>query len=723
MNAKRHTRRQSSEPMTGGRRAYGSLSLHLLVMAVLLTVTFAPQPLLAGPLPPVTEADGRLGTCYAFYTGPQGDRTPQAYNAGSRWDRFDFRWSAMSGDVQGALNFAPHEEIVTRDLNNGLSIVGILGSTALWAADCSGVTSVEAQQSPARLSGQPTAGILWDATWQHACPPQNLYSDWDSANNYWAAYVHEVVGHFKGQVDVWEIWNEQDSEDTDGTHYYWKGTAQEYAQLLKVSYLAAKDANPDAVILFGGLAYWGRPTFYTDVLDTLAADPDSAAHNGYFDVMSLHLYTNVYHMHDVSKQVMQAVTSRVGSHPLWLTETGVRIWDEDTRPPDTPIWPPYYTATAEEASWQMIQAYANARAAGVEKFFYFRLHDDYSNIKQIYGLTRDDYTLRPAYTAYQIAARYLRGENQITGPFAFGTTGRRVTFWGTPYGKIDVLWNSSPTTTAYTYPAILPTATVLNHRGETQTVTAVNGAFNLTLSGATSNNHPEGEYIIGGPPVLLIQADTVPPISGLRPFPQVTASSTFTLSWDVEDVGSGYWYEEVERAAGPTGPWTRIAGLSQTQGVTQTQVSILSNGTWYFRSRARDRAGNWEAWPLSAELSTTVASTQTVTLSVTAFSDLNGNDSKETEEPWVEDATLLWKGPTGTPLLDAVGGPWEITQEVLTGPHSLYLSHSDHLPQSLTFQVESGAVPQVVTYTVGLRLIRARVYLPTVLRSSSGAVN
>ena len=51
MNTKRHTRRQSSEPMTGGRRAYGSLSVHLLVMAVLLTVTFAPQPLLAGPLP------------------------------------------------------------------------------------------------------------------------------------------------------------------------------------------------------------------------------------------------------------------------------------------------------------------------------------------------------------------------------------------------------------------------------------------------------------------------------------------------------------------------------------------------------------------------------------------------------------------------------------------------------------------------------------------------
>jgi hypothetical protein len=92
----------------------------------------------------------------------------------------------MRGAVEGVLNFGPHEEIVTRDLNNGLSIVGILGSTALWAADCSGVTSVEAQQSPARLSGQPTAGILWDATWHHASPPQTLDKRLESADNNWA---------------------------------------------------------------------------------------------------------------------------------------------------------------------------------------------------------------------------------------------------------------------------------------------------------------------------------------------------------------------------------------------------------------------------------------------------------------------------------------------------------------------------------------------------------
>jgi hypothetical protein len=52
----------------------------------------------------------------------------------------------------------------------------------------------------------------------------------------------------------------------------------------------------------------------------LATDPQTLANNSYFDVMSLHLYSNVYHNHDIAGQMTQEVQDRVGWHPLWLTK-------------------------------------------------------------------------------------------------------------------------------------------------------------------------------------------------------------------------------------------------------------------------------------------------------------------------------------------------------------------------------------------------------------------
>ncbi len=637
------------------------------------------------PLPPVTEADGRLGICFAHYE----EFTGLAYDAGARWDRFDFRWWDIE-DQSGYFDYGPHEQAVTRVLNEGRDVLGILGSTPWWYADCP-PASANADIRP-----------LWDDP-KNGCSPDNLDLAWNDPDNYWGNYVWNVVNHFKDKVDTWEIWNNPDME------WYWKGTPEQFARLLKVAYLAAKDANPDATILFGGLNYWEDPTFYTAVLDALAADPDSAANNAFFDVMALHTFADVRHAHDVAAEVKQAVNDRVGEHPLWITEAGVKIWTEDygSRVP--------LSATPDEAAAYVIQAYAGARAAGAERVFLYRLHDAYNinDNPDRYGLVEDDGDLRLAYLATQVAARYLRDESQITGPF--GADVRRVTFWDTPYGRIDVLWNTTSAPITQTHPAYLPTATLVSHLGATSTITAESGGFALNLAAATAN-YGNGDTFIGGPPVLVIQQAESPPTSTLNALPVPAPSNPLTVTWTVTDTGAGYWYEEIAYSDAPTGTWTTAAGWPDTQGVTQTQVALPGSGTWYLRARARNNLGAWETWPVTAEVSTTLVP-RTVALTATAFSDVDGDGLQSgIDEVTLDNVTMRWADNGGTVITETVTQTWALTWTVDLGTYHLIFDHADHLPGQTSFEVRWGSAPLVVTHTQPLRPIVARIYLPLVLR-------
>lgn len=674
-----------------------SLLLAGLLLALTASTGWAAGPVT--PLPPVTEADGRLGTCFSFYTDIPG-RTEQAYAAGSRWDRLDFRWDVIEA-TRGAFTFGPHEQVVAYDAAQGLSVVGILWATPGWAG-C-GLSAQRAQSAPAAPGGYPRAP--WQLAEPEARVPCNLNLVWDHPDNDWGAYVYQVVSHFKALgVHTWELWNEPDNSG------FWAGTAQEYARLLKVGYLAAKAADPTATVLMGGHhIYWYSPNFYELVLGALQSDPDSAANHGFFDVMSFHLYSNANAAYDISRQVSAAVTAHVGAHPLWLTETGVPIWDEV-------IGTPYpYAATAEEAAAYVIQAYASARAAGVEKFFFFRLHDDQSHMNEQFGLTRDDGSPRPAYVAYQVAARYLRGENQVTGPLDTGG-GRRVTFWGTPYGRVDVLWNTTTAPVTYTRSAVLPTATLINIQGQTQTLTATDGVYRITLPAATRS---VSTTTIGGAPFLLLQTDTEPPTSTLSPFPTYLNATTLTLTWAVTDTLSGYWYEELQRAPSPTGTWTTIAGFGQTTGQTAITTTLPNSGPWYFRARARDNVGNWETWPDAPELSIGGTElTRTVYLSITAFSDTNLNGLWEADEPAPVTATFSLATAAGQLVTQTLGAGWQLTQTLVVGQYNLTVSQADHLPTELPLEVPAGDGLHSITATVGLRPIRGHLYLPLTLRAT-----
>ncbi|TFG72656.1 MAG: hypothetical protein E4H27_02225 [Anaerolineales bacterium] len=657
------------------------------------------------PLPDVTEADSRLGTAYTFYTSSGQPLPPYAYRAGSRWDRFDFSWNKIE-DVQGIFNFPPYDLIVDLDRANGIDVIGILGSSAKWATvNCS---VVNAEQDQGNLNAAPTGPLaVHDNVGWRACPPVNLDLPWDHKDNYWGNFVYTTVSHFKDKVHVWEIWNEPDWDA------FWTGTPAQYAQLLKVAYQAVKAADHDAVVLMGGLAYWFEPNFYSEVFDQLMVMDPFGIDTYYFDTLSLHLYSDVYNISLVTQGIKNKMASSVGLHPIWLTEVGVPLWDERPNYPNTRY---DNAATIHEAASFVIQSYAESRAVGIDKYIFFRMHDE--AMGEAFGLMRNDRSLRPAYVAYQVTARYLQGENQISGPFTNDGV-RRITYWGTPRGRIDVIWNiAGGDPVDYAHPAVLPSATLVDVRGVTQTLTAVNGVYTLSLEAATANTGVAGKYIIGGSPLLLIQTDTVLPQSALHPLPATTYGSVVTLTWDISDAHSGAWFFEVDRANSLTGPWINILSWNETKnGITQTATLAPDAGVWYFRSRARDNVGNWEEWPAGPEVTTTVNLSRTLALSVTTFMDANSNNFKDPGEvPPTQITTMALMSAAGETIAQTTGNQWFYQGTVPEGDYILQIKSVGLLPDTVHLSIRAGADIWAVASERGLKPVTDQVYTPLLLR-------
>ena len=703
-------------------------------LALLLSTSLAVAEMtFVSPLPPVEETDGRAGACYSYYPDPKTEEgrpfIQPALDAGSRWDRFDFIWSNLEPENDswddGILDAY---DTLVEDLNNaGMeNIVGILLWTPDWAAEpaAGSLGALSFDQRPfGWYAPTPRAALSLQAVSAASSPPQGLYLPWDDPNNYWGRFVRQIVSRYSVRgVKNWEMWNEPEWT------YFWTGSSTDYAQLLKVGYQATKDACPDCTVLFGGLHYWANTSYYRWVLGQINNDPDAPQNNYFFDVMSVHLYSRSSSVYDEVNNIRSGMTTyNVGDHPIWLTETGVPVWDDGSVDPDPSEYD--YAATQDEAAAYLIQSYANAWAAGVERYFFFRTHD--SDMSEYFGLIRNDHSLRPAYVAYQVANTYLISPTLVTRE----TTGShiRVTLWGTPHGRASVLWNASPDPGDYTLPAAVETATLVNRLGVTQTVSAVGGSYTLSLAGATANlDSNSDDYIIGGDPLILIESETPnePPTSTVHSLPAITYYSTFTVTWEGHDNESGVWLYDVQVRDGAGGEW---GDLQQSTTATSTQFTGQHGHTYYFRSRAMDQVGNRSDWPEDPQAYTELHLASTLHLSIeTFFADENRDDVwnkpiTETDEITLTQVTLRLLDEDDVDVVTPiVGSTAEFTTTIYAGQAYRLLATSTergsaeqevHHERALSFTWAEGQ--QVYTETrEALGLWRTeRVYLPLTMRN------
>jgi hypothetical protein len=317
--------------------------------------------------------DHRFGVVEAY------ENPAAASVLGAGWERITFRWSEIqpNGPDEWTLGSIT-DAALGGELARGREVVGLLITTPEWATDV----------------GR-GAGV-----------PQGLYLSIDDPNNHWANFVRTIVGQYANRIDHWIIWNEPDIPSSQ--HMSWGGSIPDFVQLMRVSYLVAKQTNPQAVVHLAAVTHWWDEHWFGRYLDALVADAEAAGNSYYFDVASLHIYFQPETVYDITAHYYREMHNRGIAKPIWIVET-------NAAPSQDPAWPvpdAQFSVTLDQQASYMLQTMALGIAAGAQRIGVFKMADteaDRSANPEPFGLVRKDGSRRPAFTAYQVATNYLSG--------------------------------------------------------------------------------------------------------------------------------------------------------------------------------------------------------------------------------------------------------------------------------------------------------------------------
>jgi hypothetical protein len=411
----------------------------------------------------------------------------RATEMGVQFGRILFDWSAIQRHGPDDWSFGwSSEDMARRERDAGRPIIGQFISTPSWASGTSDPKS----------------------------PPLGLGLSPSDPKNLWASWVSSVVGRFEGLIDTWVMWNEPDVWSDENHARQWTGSLEQYYQLLKVGYLAAKSANPRARVLLAGMTYWwdaayGREQYFERLLRVAGADPTARDNNWYFDGAVLQLYNNPRGLFDGPRIFRDLMRIQGLSKPVWVNETNVVPWDD----PDAPLSRAHFRATQDEQANYLVQAIAYALAAGVERVAVFKMLDDSPLIKtveQAFGMVRADATrsTRPIFRTFQMLRREMASATTRAQLVDEGSANRVYLEQPSLNRRVTVMWNGGSQASEAIISALGSTAQVMDKFGTIQPLdVGEDGYIRVTLGPATANTIPgfPDAYFIGGEPLLVLE--------------------------------------------------------------------------------------------------------------------------------------------------------------------------------------------------------------------------
>jgi hypothetical protein len=223
------------------------------------------------------------------------------------------------------------------------------------------------------------------------------------------SFLQAAVARYSGapyHIKYWELYNEPDNQRPD-MHQQggcWGQYPAQYAALLGQVYPAVKAVDPQAQVVFGGLALELLEDYFNHMfLNQVLASPGGKQ----FDVMNFHYYRAFHWRWDpfgkdlIGKTAyVRGVMAQAGlQKPIILTEVGY---------PSAGPAEDGQDYSEEASSRYLMQAHARAHAAGLRAVVWFEMMDDPDDPRK-YGLLRADGSAKPSYTAYQTFTRELAG--------------------------------------------------------------------------------------------------------------------------------------------------------------------------------------------------------------------------------------------------------------------------------------------------------------------------
>lgn len=268
-----------------------------------------------------------------------------AKSAGLSAVRIDISWYVVEY-VEGTYDWSGIDPLVNKIATRDMDVLGMLYDTPSW---------LSGKQDP------------------HAAP---------NKPELFARFAADTALHYSGQIDSWEIWNEQNIP-----RFWAIPNPEAYAALLQAVYPAIKAVDPDATVITGGLSPDGSGIDSVQFITRMY----QAGAGGYFDAVALHPYSfpqlpsldSVTAVHDV----MTAYGD--GAKKIWLTEVGA--------PTGTSPF-----AVSEEVQAQSIAMFIDWAwtTEYVGPVYLYSLLDTGSNRsdpEDNFGLIRRDFTPKPAF--------------------------------------------------------------------------------------------------------------------------------------------------------------------------------------------------------------------------------------------------------------------------------------------------------------------------------------
>ncbi len=482
-------------------------------------------------------------------------------STGASFNRWPIYWFNVEKN-QGNYDWQAQDRVILDDMAHGFQTNAILlGTPSFYRSDSGAVNGLTRPSQRGMFSMQAvqaaTPAGLYEPVFSDGTDipsPGKGIND----NNVWAKFVYLAVNRYKpagelaslhhladdSGVTHWEIWNEPDLE------WFWDGSLADYARLLKVGYIAAKQADPMANVLFGALANnVNHLSYYEEVLQIFASDSQALAQNYFHDILATHSYfyawQSWYHVYRAA-----GVMNDFGlDKPIWLNETGVPAWDEYPGP----IWDPIskLRATTAEQAHYTIQTAFYALFAGADAMFHFQLYDGCGNQPRGTDFPPHDGELcgNPAYPicagdanglfsnpndaacfrqhpqpespranfdAFKLLTTFLTevepywrlrpgGSDPYNGPQEW------IAFYRPTSGvRVVGLWSRDGGDHIAHLEATGSSALMILPDGTTQKISPVYGYYELVLPGATNQNAPWDPdlYAIGGRPTIIVEQDT-----------------------------------------------------------------------------------------------------------------------------------------------------------------------------------------------------------------------
>ena len=313
-------------------------------------------------------ADDSPFGCHGFRQEPAGlQMMREGY---VKWVRTGFGWSWVERE-RGKLAWDGLDRKVAAYRKHGIRVLGVLNSTPKWAS-----TWREGMQPGAYRS-------------THGCYPPRDVADF-------GRYTREVARRYAGKVDHWEIWNEPNI-------FFWMGTRQQFADLLRAGHAGCHEGNPGCVVMFDTAGT--DMAFYRAMFDLGAGRA--------FDVLATHDY-------QLSHPGPPEATTFQDEY------FDMRALLADKGRPSVPVWDSEFCWLSRQfkhqKDWQgvgekaqadyLVRSWVLALAARVERMFWFPFYPYYDNQsldRHPGSLVREDYTPKPVFVAHRVLAERLAG--------------------------------------------------------------------------------------------------------------------------------------------------------------------------------------------------------------------------------------------------------------------------------------------------------------------------